>query len=156
MLVAWDHDGRAKAWVDHSGAFLRLSFHACYDAWLQASTSDRFEGVATCAGSTCHGRAEGNGEVGGKMIATWQEPSSPSGAHSRAYVVLAGRRGQDIADRLGLGDARTAPSCLGCHSTYAPPKGDRFLFRMEWAVKVAMGLHKSGCHCIMALLLRTI
>ena len=97
---------------------------------LQASTSDRFEGVATCAGSTCHGRAEGNGEVVRQdEIATWQEPSSPSGAHSRAYVVLAGRRGQDIADRLGLGDARTAPSCLGCHSTYAPAnlRGDRFL-----------------------------
>jgi hypothetical protein len=80
-----------------------------------------FEGVATCAGSTCHGRAEGNGAVVRQdEIATWQEPSSPSGAHSRAYAVLGGRRGQQIATSLGLGKAQSAPACLGCHSTYAP------------------------------------
>lgn len=80
-----------------------------------------FEGVASCAGSTCHGRAEGNGAVVRQdEIATWQEPSSPSGAHSRAYAVLAGRRGQQIAASLGLGNATSAPACLGCHSTYAP------------------------------------
>jgi hypothetical protein len=80
-----------------------------------------FEGVATCAGSTCHGRAEGNGAVVRQdEIATWQEPSSPSGAHSRAYAVLGGRRGQQIATSLGLGNAQSAPACLGCHSTYAP------------------------------------
>ena len=80
-----------------------------------------FEGVASCAGSTCHGRAEGNGAVVRQdEIATWQEPSSPSGAHSRAYAVLGGRRGQQIAASLGLGNAQQAPACLGCHSTYAP------------------------------------
>ena len=80
-----------------------------------------FEGVASCAGSTCHGRAEGNGAVVRQdEIATWQEPSSPSGAHSRAYAVLGGRRGQQIAASLGLGNAQSAPACLGCHATYAP------------------------------------
>ena len=80
-----------------------------------------FEGVASCAGSTCHGRAEGNGAVVRQdEIATWQEPSSSSGAHSRAYAVLAGRRGQQIAASLGLGSATSAPACLGCHSTNAP------------------------------------
>jgi hypothetical protein len=88
-----------------------------------------FEGVASCAGSTCHGRAEGNGAVVRQdEIATWQEPSSPSGAHSRAYAVLAGRRGQQIAASLGLGSATSAPACLGCHSTYAPAaqRGPKF------------------------------
>ena len=88
-----------------------------------------FEGVASCAGSTCHGRAEGNGAVVRQdEIATWQEPSSASGAHSRAYAVLAGRRGQQIAASLGLGNATSAPACLGCHSTYAPAgqRGTRF------------------------------
>jgi hypothetical protein len=88
-----------------------------------------FEGVASCAGSTCHGRAEGNGAVVRQdEIATWQEPSSPGGAHSRAYAVLAGRRGQQIAASLGLGNAAQAPACLGCHSTYAPPalRGAKF------------------------------
>ncbi|MEM6858586.1 MAG: multiheme c-type cytochrome [Pseudomonadota bacterium] len=90
----------------------------------------RYEGVATCAGSTCHGRAEGNGPVVRQdEISTWQEPSSQSGAHSRAYAVLAGRRGQQIADSLGLGPATQAPDCLGCHATFAPKaqRGPRFL-----------------------------
>lgn len=86
-----------------------------------ASGGAVFEGVASCAGSTCHGRAEGNGAVVRQdEIATWQEPSSPSGAHSRAYAVLAGRRGQQIAASLGLGPATSAPACLGCHATHAP------------------------------------
>lgn len=94
-----------------------------------ASSNATFEGVASCAGSTCHGRAEGNGAVVRQdEIATWQEPSSPSGAHSRAYAVLAGRRGQQIASSLGLGPATRAPECLGCHTTFAPPsqRGARF------------------------------
>ena len=89
----------------------------------------RYEGVATCAGSTCHGRAEGNGAVVRQdEIATWQEPSSASGAHSRAYAVLAGARGKQIAQTLGLGPATSSPACLGCHSTYAPQdrRGARF------------------------------
>ncbi|HAU22908.1 MAG TPA: hypothetical protein DCS24_10035 [Erythrobacter sp.] len=93
------------------------------------SGGKQFEGVATCAGSTCHGRAEGNGAVVRQdEIATWQEPSSPSGAHSRAYAVLAGPRGRQIAESLGIGPATSAPACLGCHSTFAPvgQRGDRF------------------------------
>lgn len=89
----------------------------------------RYEGVASCAGSTCHGRAEGNGAVVRQdEISTWQSPSSQSGAHSRAYAVLAGRRGQQIADSLGLGPATQAADCLGCHATFAPKsqRGPRF------------------------------
>ncbi|MDC8754021.1 multiheme c-type cytochrome [Erythrobacter sp. sf7] len=97
-----------------------LGLAALYPASV-AIGNPTFEGVATCAGSTCHGRAEGNGAVVRQdEIATWQEPSSPSGAHSRAYAVLGGRRGQQIAASLGLGNAQAAPACLGCHSTYAP------------------------------------
>ncbi|MFO6445852.1 multiheme c-type cytochrome [Erythrobacter sp. NE805] len=100
-----------------------------------------FEGVATCAGSTCHGRAEGNGAVVRQdEIATWQEPSSPSGAHSRAYAVLGGRRGQQIAASLGLGNAQSAPACLGCHATNAPAasRGARF--------KLTDGVGCESCH----------
>src|SRR3546814_19160654 len=96
----------------------------------QASGNARYEGVATCAGSTCHGRAEGNGAVVRQdEIATWQEPSSPSGAHSRAYAVLASRRGPQIAARLGLGAATSAPATPGCPTTFAPQaqRGDRLL-----------------------------
>lgn len=95
-----------------------------------ARAGGRYEGVASCAGSTCHGRAEGNGKVVRQdELAHWQDPSSPGGAHSRAYAVLAGRRGQQIAASLGLGPATSAPACLGCHSTDAPAgaRGDRYL-----------------------------
>jgi len=105
------------------------------------SASGRYEGVATCAGSTCHGRAEGNGAVVRQdEISIWQNPSSQSGAHSRAYSVLAGRRGQQIADSLGLGPATQAPACLGCHATYAPKaqRGPRFL--------LSEGVGCESCH----------
>ncbi|WP_128891017.1 multiheme c-type cytochrome [Erythrobacter sp. HKB08] len=105
------------------------------------ASGPRLEGVATCAGSTCHGRAEGNGEVVRQdEIATWQEPSSASGAHSRAYAVLASPRGKQIAASLGLGPATQAPACLGCHATYEPgiPKGPRF--------QISDGVGCETCH----------
>lgn len=94
-----------------------------------AYAAARYEGVASCAGSTCHGRAEGNGKVVRQdELAHWQDPASPGGAHSRAYAVLAGRRGQQIAATLGLGEATSAPACLGCHATSAPAalRGERY------------------------------
>ena len=100
-----------------------------------------FEGVASCAGSTCHGRAEGNGSVVRQdEIATWQEPSSPSGAHSRAYAVLAGRRGRQIAASMGIGPATQASECLGCHATFAPSsqRGERF--------QLSDGVGCESCH----------
>lgn len=103
--------------------------------------SVRYEGVASCAGSTCHGRAEGNGSVVRQdELARWQEPSARSGAHSRAYAALAGRRGRQIAASLGLGDATQAPGCLGCHMTNAPPalRGARF--------QIADGVGCESCH----------
>jgi hypothetical protein len=106
-----------------------------------ASGNATFEGVASCAGSTCHGRAEGNGAVVRQdEIATWQDPASQAGAHSRAYAALATRRGQQIADSLGLGPATQAPACLGCHATFAPAsqRGDRFL--------LSEGVGCESCH----------
>ncbi len=93
------------------------------------SSGAQYEGVASCSGSTCHGRAEGNGAVVRQdEIATWQEPSSPSGAHSRAYAVLGSPRSRQIARSLGIGAPTSAPACLGCHSTYVSQaaRGPRF------------------------------
>ena len=68
------------------------------DNSLQAQAATRYTGVASCAGSTCHGRSEGNGAVVRQdEIATWQAPGSVSGAHSRAHAVLSSFRGQQIA-----------------------------------------------------------
>lgn len=86
-------------------------------------------GVATCAGSTCHGRLEGDGKVVRQdELMRWQEPSTPGGAHSRAFAVLNGERGRQIAATLGIGNAASAPMCLGCHATPAKgARGGRFL-----------------------------
>lgn len=85
-------------------------------------------GVASCAGSTCHGRMEGDGKVVRQdELMRWQEPSTPGGAHSRAFAVLSGTRSRQIAATLGLGDPTAAPACLGCHSTPAAERGARFL-----------------------------
>lgn len=100
-----------------------------------------FEGVASCAGSVCHGRIEGDGKVVRQdELAHWQEPSKPGGAHSRAFAALAGKRGQQIAATLGLGDATAAPACLGCHATDAPAalRGARF--------QISDGVGCESCH----------
>ncbi|MES2441295.1 MAG: multiheme c-type cytochrome [Pseudomonadota bacterium] len=83
-----------------------------------------FEGVASCAGSTCHGRMEADGAIVRQdELARWQEPSTPGGAHSRAFAALASRRARQITATLGLGDPTAAPACLGCHAT--PVQGDK-------------------------------
>ncbi|GFZ90947.1 hypothetical protein GCM10019071_21220 [Sphingobium fuliginis] len=93
-----------------------------------APAARAYTGVASCAGSTCHGRMEGDGTVVRQdELMRWQEPSTPGGAHSRAHAVLNGTRGRQIAATLGLGDAASAPACLGCHSTAAAARGARFL-----------------------------
>lgn len=84
----------------------------------QGESGGRYTGVASCAGSTCHGRMEGDGTVVRQdELMRWQEPSTPGGAHSRAWAVLSNSRSQFIARNLAIGDPATAPMCLGCHST---------------------------------------
>lgn len=132
---------RRAVWPIAAMAALTLLIEPLVPTLAQGSSGARYEGVATCARSTCHGRAEGNGEVVRQdEIATWQEPSSVAGAHSRAFAVLASPRGKQIATSLGLGAATSAPACLGCHATYEPqaPKGARF--------QVSDGVGCESCH----------
>ena len=99
------------------------------DSSANAQAGYSYTGVASCAGSTCHGRSEGNGAVVRQdEIATWQSPSAVSGAHSRAYSLLAGRRGRQIAQSLGWDNATSRSECLGCHATNVPAyeQGPRF------------------------------
>jgi hypothetical protein len=98
------------------------------------------EGVASCAGSTCHSRPVGTGlAVRQNELITWQDPSSQAGLHSRAWLVLTESRGVAIAARLGLGPAQSAPACLGCHSDPAPGgRGPRF--------QLSDGVGCEGCH----------
>ena len=55
-------------------------------------------GVGSCAGSTCHGRNEADGEVVRQdELWRWQEESTPGGAHSRAFRVLGEPRSLEFA-----------------------------------------------------------
>lgn len=108
-------------------------------ATLQATTSGTHVGVASCAGSTCHGRSEPTGAVVRQdELMIWQDESTPAGAHSRAFRVLQYPRSQAIAKRLGIGEATSAPMCLGCHATPAAERGGRF--------QVSDGVGCEGCH----------
>jgi len=99
-----------------------------------------FVGVASCGGTTCHGRSEADGPVVRQdELMIWQDPSSAAGAHSRAYDVLRDPRSQVIAQRLGIGEATSAPECLGCHATPASAqRGTRF--------QVSDGVGCESCH----------
>lgn len=102
-------------------------------------SADLHQGVATCAGSTCHGRQAANGAiVRQNELVTWQDPSSSAGAHSRAWRTLQGGWARRIATRLGLGEASRAPACLGCHSDPAAERGARF--------QVSDGVGCEACH----------
>lgn len=101
-------------------ALAAAAIAAAPPARSQGEGGARFAGVASCAGSTCHGRMEGDGTVVRQdELMKWQEPSTPGGAHSRAWAVLSNGRSQFIARNLGLKDAASAPMCLGCHSDVA-------------------------------------
>ena len=111
----------------------------------QGESGARYTGVASCAGSTCHGRMEGDGTVVRQdELMKWQEPSTPGGAHSRAWAVLSNSRSRFIAQNLGIGDAATAPMCLGCHST----KGaiDATGGAMRGTVPLEDGVGCESCH----------
>ena len=100
---------------------------------------DTHLGVASCAGSTCHGRLEADGAaVRQDEILRWQEPSSPAGKHSQAYSVLMGKRSGQIARNLGIGNASSAPMCLGCHADPAASRGNSF--------QLADGVGCESCH----------
>lgn len=86
------------------------------------------QGVASCGSTTCHGRQEATGpRVRQNELMTWQDPASLTGAHARAWTVLAGRRSQAIARQLGIGDPQTATECIACHGDPAQARGTRFL-----------------------------
>ena len=91
-------------------------------------------GVGSCAGSTCHGRQVATGAIVRQdELMHWQDASSPAGAHSRAWRVLAGPRARNMGARLGIADVQHAPQCLGCHAE-------------SQGVRLADGIGCEGCH----------
>lgn len=109
-------------------------------AAAQASANTHV-GVASCGGTTCHGRQEADGAVVRQdELMRWQEPSSATGSHSRAYAILTNPRSQRIANELGIGNPASAAMCLGCHSDYVPAarRGPRF--------QLSDGVSCESCH----------
>lgn len=110
------------------------------DAANAASTAGPTQlGVASCAGSTCHGRLEGDGRVVAQNeLKLWQEPSSQGGAHARAFAVLTTSRARQITATLGMGDPTSAKECLGCHASPAASRGPTF--------QISDGVGCEACH----------
>lgn len=85
------------------------------------------QGVATCAGSTCHGRQEATGpRVRQNEVMSWQDPASLTGVHARAWTVLQQPRARAIGQRLGIADVAASPECINCHGDPAPLRGPKW------------------------------
>lgn len=114
--------------------------------WFTGGLSDRAVaqeqgihlGVASCAGSTCHGAAEpfASSSVLQNEYVTWDKYDS----HAKAYKVLLEDRSKRIAANLGLPNAHEADICLDCHATNVPAekRGAQF--------QISDGVGCESCH----------
>ncbi len=95
-------------------------------------------GVASCAGSTCHGSVEAwtKSTVLQNEYVTWQRED----AHAKAYNVLFNEDSKRIARNLGLAEAHTAEVCLTCHSDYVAPE------RRGATFQISDGVGCEACH----------
>ena len=133
--------GRMLALCGGLFALIAALVIAAPEARSNAAVQGAHLGVASCAGSTCHGRMAGDGPVVRQdEIARWQEPSTQGGAHSRAFAVLSNARSQTIARNLRLGDPTSEPMCLGCHSSTATAGGGTFRYQ------TTDGVNCETCH----------
>jgi len=99
--------------------------------------ADRHFGVATCAGSACHGAARmSGGNVRQDEYLLWQRKDQ----HSQAFATLRSERSRRIAANLALPEATGAPMCLVCHTDDVPAaeRGGRYL--------VSDGVGCEACH----------
>lgn len=100
--------------------------------------TDMRMGVASCAGSTCHGSIQpwqGSRVLQNEFI-TWQRQDK----HAKAYQVLLNDRSKRIARNLGLKAAHTAQVCLNCH-TDNPLQAPR-----SRAFQITDGVGCEACH----------
>jgi hypothetical protein len=132
-------------------AMAMLSMNVFASPPLPQSGEDMHLGVATCAGSTCHGAIEPftNSPVLQNEFISWQRKDS----HSEAYNVLLNEQSRRIAQNLGLKSAQTAKICLDCHADNVPvdKRGKRFQISdgvgcetCHGGAQRYLGLHVSG------------
>lgn len=105
---------------------------------LPFKDKDIHMGVATCAGSTCHGAVEALSGIGilQNEFITWQRNDK----HAKAYQVLLSERSKRIARNLGLKSAETAPLCLDCHADNVPTE------RRHRTFQISDGVTCEACH----------
>ncbi|WP_293368229.1 multiheme c-type cytochrome [Nevskia sp.] len=110
--------------------------------WLLAGSAaaviaaDRHLGVASCAGSTCHGatRAFAGSPIRQDEYFIWQRQDR----HARAYRSLETPLAGKIASRLALGKATSAKACTVCHAPAVEVRGERS--------QVEDGIDCESCH----------
>ncbi|MFZ5835863.1 MAG: multiheme c-type cytochrome [Pseudomonadota bacterium] len=95
-------------------------------------------GVASCAGSTCHGATSPTADTNVQLneYVTWVRRDK----HAKAYEVLLSTQSKRIARNLGIGDAHTAKVCLDCHADN-PPANLR-----SPSFQISEGVGCEGCH----------
>lgn len=117
--------------------FLSLNFSA-KSQQIPLIDNEIHLGVASCAGSTCHGAVAplpGSNVLQNEFI-TWHEKDK----HSKAYKVLLNQQSKRIAKNLGLKSAHTAEICLNCHSDNVPQNKRHSTF------KISDGVTCEACH----------
>ena len=92
-----------------------------------AVSAHRYNGVASCASSNCHGGAapRQTSSVLQNEYVTW----SKHDRHSKAYQSLLGAEGKRIGMHLGITAPEKEEWCLRCHSTFVADQkrvGDEF------------------------------
>lgn len=115
-----------------------LLCHLAFAANAEDGTAGRHLGVASCAGSTCHGstRPFTDSRIHQDEYFVWQRKD----AHARAWDQLHDERSQAIARRLGIADAAASERCLVCHADNVPTaqRGERF--------QLSDGIGCEACH----------
>lgn len=115
--------------------FLALGSSA---ASIPAEDGRVHHGVASCAGSTCHGSVrqfEGSNILHNEFI-TWTREDR----HAKAYQTLLSKESRRIAQKLGIGAPHTEALCLDCHADNVAEKfrGAKF--------QISDGIGCESCH----------
>jgi len=119
-------------------SILLLLFCLMLPVRAAAAEDGQHLGVASCAGSTCHGATS---PVAGTNVqlneyVTWVRHDK----HAKAYEILLSDASKRIARNLGIGEAHTAKVCLDCHADN-PPASKR-----GPAFQITEGVGCEGCH----------
>jgi hypothetical protein len=96
-----------------------------------------FTGPGSCAAAACHGSIRP--VSGSRILQTEYMTWIGQDRHAQATEVLSGPVSARMAKLLGIGDARSAPKCLACHSLDVPDARQAATFKNE-------GVSCESCH----------